>query len=75
MLKFEDDCVGCPQGCIMCGRRHTPYFYCDRCGECYEPEDLYDVGGEMVCAACLCGEYSTVADHPEKWDPQARDDV
>lgn len=64
MLKFENDCVGCPQGCISCGRKHVPYYYCDRCEGNFEPDELYDVDGEMVCAECLLGEYSTISSLP-----------
>lgn len=67
MIRYENDCVGCPQGCINCGRKHTPHFYCDKCGEEFEPEALYDYDGEMVCANCLLNKYDTVAQNPEKW--------
>lgn len=67
MLRFEDDCVGCPQGCIHCGRKHTPYFYCDKCGGSFEPEALYDYDDEMLCADCLLANFDTVAQNLEKW--------
>lgn len=57
MIKFEDDCVGCPQGCINCGRRRVPYFYCDICGYSFEPDELADYNGIMVCNDCLFDEF------------------
>ena len=68
MIKIEDDCVGCPQGCIHCGRKHTPHFYCDKCGEEFEPEALYDYDDEMLCTECLLSNFDTVAQNPEKWE-------
>lgn len=33
MREVENECVGCPQGCIHCGRDEVVHFYCDECGE------------------------------------------
>lgn len=67
MIQYEDDCVGCPQGCTKCGRDHTPHFYCDKCGEEFQPEALYDVDGEMLCDECALLQYKTVADDMSVW--------
>ena len=61
MVEYEDDCVGCPQGCINCGRRETPHWYCDECGEEFDPEDLYDVEGDMVCEECILSQYEKIS--------------
>lgn len=61
MIQYEDDCVGCPQGCIDCGRRHTAHLYCDKCGDEFQPEELYDVEGEQLCGECILMQYRTVA--------------
>ena len=29
MLTTENNCVGCPQGCINCGRKHQEVIKCD----------------------------------------------
>ena len=52
MIRFENQCVGCPQGCIDCGRKHTPVFECDDCGD--EVSALY-YGNDMgqYCKSCL----------------------
>lgn len=52
MIKYENDCVDCPQGCIECGRKKVKYFICDDCGDYVN--DLYygDDGGEY-CGSCL----------------------
>lgn len=61
-IKYEDYCVGCPQGCINCGRSHTPvpYFFCDRCK--FEVEQLYksDETGEELCFDCLMEDYNII---------------
>ena len=62
MIRYENDCVGCPQGCINCGRRSVQHLYCDKCDEEYDAEDLYDVDGEMLCIDCIKMQYRTIAD-------------
>ena len=43
MIKYEDNCVGCPpeMGCLgsACSNRNVPVFVCDDCG--CEDETLY----------------------------------
>lgn len=37
MIKYENECVGCPpeMGCMgdSCPYRNVPVYYCDECGE------------------------------------------
>ena len=37
MIKYENDCVGCPpnMGCMgdACPYKNVPHYYCDECGE------------------------------------------
>ena len=37
MIKYENDCVGCPPeiGCLgsSCPNRNVPHTYCDRCSD------------------------------------------
>lgn len=54
MIKRENDCVGCPMGCISCGRKKVPHLYCDCCGE--EADELYDVHGDQFCKDCTLKE-------------------
>lgn len=63
VIKYEDECVGpCPQGCIHCGRKHIPHFFCDECGEEYDPEELYDNGGgDFICRDCILKQYSKIS--------------
>lgn len=49
-VKIVDECVGCPQGCINCGRKHVEVSVCDWCEE-YAAE-FYDIDGEEVCKDC-----------------------
>ena len=57
MIRYEDECVGCPpeMGCLGsgCPNRNVPHYYCDKCGEEYSPEELYDYDGEIMCKECL----------------------
>ena len=53
MIRYENDCCGCDIPCIECGRKHNPHFYCDKCGEEFEPQELSWVGDEMICDDCM----------------------
>ena len=58
MIIYESQCVGCPQGCMNCGAKHTAVLICDDCGA--EEQELY-VGEDegQYCKRC-------VLDHIEK---------
>lgn len=60
MIKYENDCVGCPTYCINCGKKHSPHYFCDWCDEEFEPDELYDVNGDMVCQGCILGQYEKI---------------
>ena len=51
-IVFENQCVGCPQGCIDCGRRRVPVMICDDCGD-PESELWYAEDGKMYCKYCI----------------------
>ena len=58
MIKFEDLCVGCPQGCIHCGRKRVPVYYCDKCGEEICDDTVYtDENYDHLCEYCLKEEH------------------
>lgn len=54
MIKYENECVGCPpeMGCMgsSCPNRNVPRFYCDKCKE---EEELYEFDGEQLCIECI----------------------
>lgn len=54
MIKYENDCVGCPDGvpCLgsSCPNKNVPHYYCDDCGN---EDDLYEFDGEQLCAECV----------------------
>lgn len=52
----ENDCVGCLQGCIYCGRQNDYYvFECDRCGKTSSEESdyIHDEDNDY-CQDCWC---------------------
>ena len=62
MIKYEDECVGCPpnMGCMgdACKYRNVPHLYCDRCdAEC---EMLYEFYGEELCEDCLLDDFDKI---------------
>lgn len=51
----DNDCVGCPQGCIHCGRGDYEYYECDGCDDksTLNDDTLYRDGDKHYCLACL----------------------
>lgn len=49
-FRIEDNCVGCPMGCINCGRRHQHVYYCDHCED--YTDELYEYEGQELCWEC-----------------------
>lgn len=46
--EWENDCVGCPQGCVNCGRdRDYEVIYCDVCGD--SEEEMFEFEGFDLC--------------------------
>lgn len=60
MIKIENDCVGCQIYCVHCGLSRTEHYYCDECDIEFDPSELYDVDGSMLCAECILGQYRTI---------------
>ena len=45
-----DECVGCPDGCRNCGRKHLLVLRCDGC---QEEKPKYSVNNGEYCEDCL----------------------
>lgn len=66
MKIYENECVGCPKeiGCfgMSCPNRRVPHYYCDGkdCGKEFEPSELYDYDGYMLCKDCLAEQFKTI---------------
>ena len=62
MIKYENECVGCPpeRGCLgsSCPYINVPRLYCDVCGE--EDEELYEYDDEQLCADCLRKKFKLI---------------
>jgi len=63
MIKYQNDCVGCPDGVPCMGRacpyRHVPHFYCDECGD--EADELREFDdGRQLCNSCLLAQFPPV---------------
>lgn len=58
MIKFENECVGCPpgMGCLGsgCPYSHVPHMICDECGE--DVETMYDTARGQLCGDCATDE-------------------
>ena len=50
----ESDCVGCPQGCIRCGREiDYDVWECDECGEStFDYDEFEHDGRNDYCPEC-----------------------
>lgn len=55
MIKYENECVGCPRerGCLgdSCPNINVKHLYCDKCEA--DVDELYDLYGEQLCTECL----------------------
>ena len=66
LKKYEDECLGCttlgiPCHGSTCVNRNVPRYYCDRCKDEFEPEELYiSDDGDELCADCFLMNYRTV---------------
>lgn len=70
MVKYQDECVGCPReiGCLgnACPHIHVPVYYCDKCGRDTEYEHLRRLEGGDICTSCF---FDTVdEDHPNPYE-------
>lgn len=54
--KVDSDCVGCPQGCVHCGRGEYEVYYCDKC-EDYTKELFVGKNGEELCWDCYKDQF------------------
>lgn len=63
MIRYEDRCVDCGLPCLgsSCPNRNVPVYVCDDCGDEFDPEDLHDVDGEMVCVDCLLNRFPKIS--------------
>lgn len=54
MRQVDNECVGCPMGCINCGRKHIVHYVCDSCdADSIDSETkLYEVNGKQYCWRC-----------------------
>ncbi len=63
---YENECCSCAvpgYPCLgsSCPNRRVPHYFCDKCGEEFEPEALYvDENGDECCGPCILETYKTV---------------
>lgn len=63
MKKKVNNCISCDIPCApYCSYRDDSYeYYCDCCGEEYNPKELYEYDtGEELCKECLLNNYQTL---------------
>ena len=64
-IQYENECVDCPMGCVECGRKSVPHYFCDDCEDENNPEDLYIFEDKhktlMLCNYCLSRRFPTLA--------------
>ena len=67
MKKTENECCGCaapgyPCRGTACPNLKVTHYYCDNCGEEFDPEALYvNESDEELCVECFMENYDTVA--------------
>ena len=60
--EITDECVNCGMPCLgdFCRYKNVVRYYCDKCNNEFESDELYDVDGDMLCEDCLKGRFQTV---------------
>ena len=58
MVKIENHCCDCavpgyPCRGSSCPNRNVKVYFCDRCREEIDPDEVYEVDGEDLCEECL----------------------
>jgi hypothetical protein len=55
MKRIEDECVDCGLPCLgrACRYRAVPHWFCDECGQEFNPDELYAFDGQELCEECL----------------------
>lgn len=63
MKQYQNDCCGCAVTGYPCTGKHkrVAHWYCDKCGDEFEPEELYVYDCEELCKDCLASKFQTVA--------------
>lgn len=64
---YEDECCDCatdgyPCTGYTCRNKSVPHYDCDDCKNEFDPDELYDYEGEMLCSKCLLDRFTTIAD-------------
>ena len=68
MKVVGDECVCCGLPCKgdMCPNRNVARYYCDKCKDEFDPEELFiDEDENELCDECLLSRYETVAQRNE----------
>lgn len=53
MRSIHNDCVGCPQGCIHCGRDEDYWIItCDLCHAEIDENNVHSIGNKDYCEVC-----------------------
>lgn len=66
MRIVTDECVGCtsmglPCMGTSCPNRNVTRYYCDKCNEEFEVENLYKYENKELCANCILDNYERCA--------------
>lgn len=65
MREVKDECIGCASTGIpcfgnSCPNRNVVHYYCDRCGDEFESNELYQYEGEEVCGDCILEDFERI---------------
>ncbi len=55
MTTYKDDCVSCGLPCMgsSCKYKNVPHYFCDKCGDECNDDNMYEVDGAELCEFCL----------------------
>lgn len=81
IYEKDNDCVGCPQGCVNCGRgsyKNPIAIECEKCGE--KCDEIYRTSDGDYCQDCLTEVFKKVtvediADDPNNYEYEEWEEV
>lgn len=67
-LVYKDECCQCAVPGYPCTGEHrrVPHYYCDKCEEEFEPDELYVTPDGEFCDKCILNEFDTIAQVEER---------
>lgn len=64
MVNIKNECNNCGEPCLdnKCNMKVVEHYYCDNCGDEFDPDDIYIFNGKDLCRWCLLSQFKTISE-------------